>query len=409
MQGKSPLRGHPGLIYYSNKAINSKGENRGLSCVHKKMGKKIAKVIGKILLVLLVTVVILAGTLYLMLKKCCNGPSESARTLFVTTILETGQMKFLASWVCTEEEINTILAGNSMEQMDTNIDTSLIQIGGSGSGGSDGDNSSGSGDNSGDSSIYDDEVFDENGIRIEEISGRTFFAKMMIIKDPSQVQVGSTYPWSEYGKELHEIVNNSGAVAGVNGGLYASTGNKGGSPLGVVVQNGKITYNHPNSYVGTHLIGFSNDNILIIKDVSNMSAADFENYVAEAGIRDAVAFQEESSDSNNHFVPLVINGEPRKLDGQGSGANPRTAIGQRADGAILLLVTDGRGTGGHLGATASDLIGIMQQYGAVNAANLDGGSSSSMVLNGEYEMTSVTFYYRNSSWRLPTAFVVMPK
>ena len=97
------------------------------------------------------------------------------------------------------------------------------------------------------------------------------------------------------------------------------------------------------------------------------------------------------------------------IDVYGGGKNPRTAIGQRADGAVLFLVTDGRGASGHLGATASDLIGIMQEYGAVNAANLDGGSSSSMVYKDQYEMSSVTFYYKNSSWKLPTAFAVMPK
>ena len=90
----------------------------------------------------------------------------------------------------------------------------------------------------------------------------------------------------------------------------------------------------------------------------------------------------------------------------GSGLNPRTAIGQRKDGTLLLLVTDGRGRNGHLGASASDLIDIMVEYGAVNAANLDGGSSSCMYLNGEYLMDSVTFYYTNSSWRMPTAFVI---
>ena len=58
------------------------------------------------------------------------------------------------------------------------------------------------------------------------------------------------------------------------------------------------------------------------------------------------------------------------------------------------------------GATAADLIEVMDEYGAVNAANVDGGSSSTMYYNGEYLMTSVTFYYSNSSWRLPTAFVV---
>ena len=111
---------------------------------------------------------------------------------------------------------------------------------------------------------------------------------------------------------------------------------------------------------GLYLIGLNKDNLLVVKDIDGMSAADFESYVNEAGIRDAVAFQEESSDSNNHFVPLIINNEARVLKGQGSGANPRTAIGQRADGAILLLVTDGRGASGHLGATASDLISVMQ-------------------------------------------------
>ena len=94
------------------------------------------------------------------------------------------------------------------------------------------------------------------------------------------------------------------------------------------------------------------------------------------------------------------------MNGLGSGLNPRTAIGQCADGSVLMLVTDGRGKNGHLGASASDLIEIMEKYGAVNAANLDGGSSSCMYYNDEYLMTSVTFYYSNDSWRMPVAFVV---
>jgi len=123
-------------------------------------------------------------------------------------------------------------------------------------------------------------------------------------------------------------------------------------------------------------------------------------------IRDAVTFQEEASDANNHFVKLIINGEKRESNGLGSGANPRTAIGQREDGTVLMLVTDGRGSAGHLGATANDLIEIMEDYGAVNAANIDGGSSSTMYYEDKYLMTSVTLYYSNSSWRLPEAFIV---
>ncbi len=355
------------------------------------------KMLGGLLILVLITLIIGVGTLYLTLFKIKNS-SEAARNLLITTLMESGQLKFVAHMVCSDEEIEEIVSTNSMESMDVDQDTTLINVS---------DKATESDANQ--TTAKDDEKFDENGIRIEEISGRSFFAKMMIIKDPAQVSVGSTYPWGKLGKELGELVEDSGAIAGVNGGLYVSTGNSGGSPMGVVVQNGEITYNNPYGLAGLYVIGLNNDNILIVDDISGKSSADFEAYVKEKGIRDAVAFQDEASDSNNHFVPLIINGKPRQLGGQGSGANPRTAIGQRSDGAILLLVTDGRGTSGHLGATASDLIAIMQEYGAVNAANLDGGSSSSMYYNGNYEMTSVTFYYQNSSWRLPDAFVVKQK
>ena len=364
------------------------------------MGKKVFSIIGRVVLVIVITLAIVLGTFYIVLQKCCNGPSEAARTLFITTILETGQLKFLANWVCSEEEIQAIIDKNSMSKVDTTVDTSLISV------------NTVNGDEEDENNPYANEKFDENGIRIEEISGRTFFAKMMIIKDPSQVVMASTCEngnWGEYGKNLDEIISNKGAIAGINAGIYVSVGNKGGKPLGVVVEDGKITYNDPTGLTGLYMIGFNNDNILIVKDLTGMSKADFEKYVADEGIRDAHCFQEESSDANNHFVSLISNGEARVLNGTGSGANPRTAIGQRADGAVLFLVTDGRGANGHLGATAADLIGIMQEYGAVNAANLDGGSSSTMVYKDEYEMSSVTFYYKNSSWKLPTAFAVMPK
>ena len=60
-----------------------------------------------------------------------------------------------------------------------------------------------------------------------------------------------------------------------------------------------------------------------------------------------------------------------------TGTAQRTAIGQRADGAVILLVTDGR-TASSLGATHNDVIDIMVSYGAITAAMLDGGSSSLM-------------------------------
>lgn len=363
-----------------NKSMKREANSRKAN--KKSVGNKIASGFGKVLATISVTVLAVFLTLVMMIFLICHGPSEKATELFTTTFLETGQMKFIVSIFLSNDRIQEIVAKNSMSEMTAEVDTNLIQI---------------------DESVQNN---DSQDIELVQISGNTFFAKMLIIKDPSKVKVATTYPWGEYGQELDKLVKNSGAVAGVNGGLYVSDSNKGGKPLGLVVCDGQIQYNNPSGYAGLHLIGFDESNILRIISLEGMNASQVEKLVKDEKIRDAVVFQEESSDKNNHFVKLVVNGEGRQMNGSGSGANPRTVIGQRKDGAVLLLVTDGRGASGHLGATASDLIDIMLEYGAVNAANLDGGSSSSMYYNDNYEMTSVTLYYSNSSWKLPTAFVV---
>ena len=343
------------------------------------------RIIGRILVVLLTAVAAVALALVVIVASIIHGPSPSARDTFVTTVLESGNLKFLATLFLSEDEINEIVSRTSMAEMETDIDENLIAT---------------------DEPVQGN--FDENGVEIVQVNGRSFFGTLMIVADPSQVFVGTTYPWGEYGKELDQLVTMHGAIGGVNGGLYAADMNKGGRPYGVCVSNGEILLNDPSGWTGLYMIGLDSKNILRIEPISGWTTKQFKDFVEEQGIRDAVAFQDEATDANNHFVPLIINGEPRQLNGAGSGANPRTVIGQRADGAILLLVTDGRGASGHLGATAQDLINVMMQYGAVNAANLDGGSSSSLYYDGEYLMTSVTLYYANSSWRLPTSFLVGP-
>ena len=339
---------------------------------------KVVKIVGKTFSFIGITLLIIVLTLILTIYFICHGPSKSAQELFVTTILETGQLKFLANVFMSDEDIQEIVNKNSLKEMDSEVDDNLINVGVSS---------------------------DKELIEIYKVSGNNYEGTMMVINDPSKISLATTYPWSEYGKELDKLVTESGAIAGINGGLYYSDANKGGRPLGVTVSNGKIL-DMSLGATGLHLIGFDNKNILRIIDISDMNRSEIEALIETEGIRDAVSFQEEASDANNHFVKLIINGEARELNGMGSGANPRTAIGQREDGSVLFLVTDGRGKNGHLGATAADLIEVMSEYGAVNAANIDGGSSSTMYYNGEYLMTSVTFYYSNSSWRLPTAFVV---
>lgn len=348
------------------------------------------KVVLRTLFILVTLAALTFAGAYAVLWEICRGPSQAASDLFVSTILETGQMKFLASWYFSEEEILEVTNRNARVQNDNTVNPDLIVIPGAG------------GENAG-------KEFDLNKVEIVEVPGRSYFAKLMIVNDPSRVKVTTIYPWSDYnrskyGETLEQLVKKGDFLGGVNGGEYHSDGNWGGIPKGLVVSGGEIQYNSPK--YGDVMVGFNEDNVLIIQDTGNMTAKQVEEMVKANRIRDAVTFLDIDDGDSNHFTKLIINGEATQIRGSGSGANPRTAIGQREDGTVLLLVTDGRGSAGHLGATAQDLISIMQEYGAVNAANLDGGSSSAMYYGDAYEMTSVTLYYATASWKLPTAIVV---
>ncbi len=352
--------------------------------------RTLLKHLGRLGLVLLTVVIAAAILLYAMLDMACHGPSKATGELFATTILETGALKWMAGLVMTDEEIMAVLDRNALVDMDTTIDESLIQIAAGGS------------DEEGTAQGTEEE-FDIDGVEIIEIQGRTFKATMIIVNDPSRISVGTSYidGWWQR-KDLGQILDHNGALGGVNGGLYDQ---KTYMPLNIAVSQGEVVHN-TGGYEGLYIIGFDTDNMLRIIPTGNASPGRMLEIIEENNIRDAVAFSDYNGVDNAHFVPLVINGVPRETSGMGSGANPRTAIGQRADGSVLLLVTDGRGADGHLGATAADLIDIMMEYGAVNAANIDGGSSSAMYYEGEYLMTSTTLYYANSSYKLPTAFMI---
>ena len=348
------------------------------------------------LAMLLTFVVILLITVYIMMQIFCHS-SMASRNTFITTVLETGQMKFLASLCLSDEEIAEVVSANSMKDMvDSSVNEGLITIPDIG---------------------YDESVGGINAgsspsgeIEIIEIPGLTYKATLMIVPDPSRVSLATICSgndvWPEQGVTLEKMVQDNNAIGAINGGLYNSTNNSGGNPYGVAVSNGEIMRNRPSEYPGLVMVGLTENNILQIIDLDGMTPSECEAMIREKQIRDAVCFQEAASVDNNHFVQLIINGKEREISGSGSGLNPRTAIGQRADGALLLLVTDGRGSNGHAGAAAADLIEIMVRYGAVNAANLDGGSSTCMYYNGEYLQNSVTFYYSQSSWKLPCAFII---
>ena len=221
-----------------------------------------------------------------------------------------------------------------------------------------------------------------------DIKAEAYSGKLMVIKDPSRLFVGTVPEFKlEKGWTVSEIAQRYDAVAGINGGEFVDSTPQTAMPIGLVMVDG-------NGLKGTagemyHVTGITFDNKLVM---GNMTAAKAQ----ELGIRDCVNV---SSDIGPF---LIINGEAQDVDGVGGGLNPRTAIGQRADGAILLLVVDGRQVTS-LGASFSDLQDIMLQYGAVNASAMDGGTSTQMYYNGEVINKP---YSPTGPRTLPTAFLI---
>ena len=329
--------------------------------------KNVKKILGRIGIVFGATLVIVLAAFLTMIYMVVKGPSTQVRDLFVTSMKETSAGGILADIFLSKEEVETILAQNSMQvsggiTIETNKD--MIQIPGN------------------------NEDTEQPDIEIVDVYGPLYRGKMMIVKDPSKVSVGSCDVFDPNGRgmTLLEIVAKYGAIAGVNGGRYTDTWGfgKGGCPVGIVCSQGKLVYGNLNTKYDVY--GFDKDNNFIIGRMTGQEAID-------RGIRDAVTFG----------PALVVNGKAVTSSGTGSGLNPRTAIGQRADGSVLLLVIDGRQTSS-LGATYADLINIMLDFGAINAANLDGGMSSSMAYQGKELLNNCSV---NGARDMPTAFIVM--
>lgn len=330
----------------------------------KKTGKKrlFGRIAVSVVTVLLLVFIFLTGCVLIM----DFGPSETATNLFVNSVMESSAGKFMATLFFTDEHIKEIRAKNSVVASGEVTDSDMIQI-------------------AADQDTEDEQSTD--AIEVQDIEGATYKGKLMIIHDPSRVTVGVSgdYGSGNAGKSVSQMAESYQAVAATNGGGFEDangTGN-GGTPIGIVISDGVLKYGSAGeSY---EIIGFDRDNKLVVGKMTGQEALD-------RGVRDALSFG----------PILIVNGEPSAVNGEGSGLNPRTAIGQRADGAILLLVIDGRQVNS-LGASYSDLVKIMLNNGAVNAANLDGGSSSLMYYNGEYINSCASLYGPRN---MPTSIIV---
>lgn len=327
--------------------------------------KKKSGLMGRIVrrfFLLLFTVILLAfAALVLVMNLVFNGPSPAARTQLTMSLIEASATKWVPALFIGEEAVEEIRASDKGAELKEEVtDTSQVVI----------NKDSAMTSNSDEWEKYPD------GIRIESYSGDTYNAHIMIVKDPSQVYMGiSTEKFSTSipGKRLNAVIEEEGALAAINAGAFNDDGTAsasvGSCPLGLVMSGGKCVWTSGKQLGLEGFAGFNTDNILVVSK-TNLSQSEAE----QLNIRDGCCFG----------PALIINGE---INGEAynsnSGLNPRTAIGQRADGAVIFVCIDGRQTSS-MGGTYADIIDIMVEYGAVNACNMDGGSSSIMYYRDTY-------------------------
>ena len=213
----------------------SKKTNHAPKKAHRVL-KTVLKIVGGFFLFVLVTAGLLAGALYCGLQVLINGPSPTARDLFVRTVCETSAAGFLAEMFLTDEQIQTIVLGQGeAEYVET--DTSLIQLP---SNNPDTTEPSGGEDDADPWGLVDE---DGDGIILERVTGEGFAGHLMIVLDPSRVIMGSV-PDSYHvkGYTVEEMVEHFDGVAGINaGGFLDPNGSGNGSiPDTMVVYDGQV-------------------------------------------------------------------------------------------------------------------------------------------------------------------------
>ena len=356
------------------------------------IGRTVLRILFRTVLTVVVIVALLVGGLWLILNQMFNGPSPAARDVLTMSLLEASGTKWLPGLFLGDELVEQIKNGGTelFEEdvpetlpIEINTDTSLTA-------------------NADEWKDYPD------GIRIENVSGDTYNAYVMIVRDPSRVYLATSsknFSMSVPGTRITEQIEKEKAVAAVNAGAFFDNGTSspsvGSVPEGLVISGGKVVWNS-GSAPEEGFVGFNKDNVLVVADTMTAQEA------MDLDIRDGCCFGP---------VLLKNGGINNEVYNTNSGYNPRTAIGQRADGAVILLCIDGR-QAGSLGGTYADIINIMVEYEAVNACNLDGGSSTVMLYRdtqgrygepGQVQMINNYSLLQEKPRKMPTFIMVRPE
>jgi len=315
------------MIYIDDKKI----EDRKRTHKYKKM---LSKRTALILLAELIISIIIFPILLLY------GPFETVKKVYVGAAMGSMSHQYLATWFLSEEQITKII-GEKTKSYDDKTDINVVNI---------------------------PENKDES-IELYEIADNPKFkGYYLLVKDPSRIKIGLTSKLGTEGEATSEIANNNGAIAAINGGAFVDktsvnwTGT-GACPDGIVMSEGKKVWNSKEYEEKSDLFAITKKGILIVGQYS-------QKELEELDVQEALSFD----------PALIINGNKMDMTEEG-GLAPRTAIGQREDGTIILLVIDGRSLSS-VGASYTDVQEVLYKLGAINAINLDGGRSTTMYYDG---------------------------
>ncbi|MBE6916327.1 MAG: hypothetical protein E7470_00290 [Ruminococcaceae bacterium] len=347
------------------------------------------RIVLRSLLVIFTLILLLFVGLCVVMNTIFNGPSESARNVLTMSLLESSGMKWCPAIFIGQETVDEIRSSvQATLPNDISVSDQVIIRP--------------------DDSVAQSEWKDyPDGIRIDFISGDTYNAYVMIIRDPSAVYMATSndnFSLDVPGTRINYQIEKEGAIAAINAGAFYDNGQissvVGSVPEGLVIAGGKVVWDEGQA-PEEGFVGFNKDNTLVVAKSMTGSKA------MELGIRDGCCF------GPVLIMDGVVNEEAYNKN---SGWNPRTSIGQRADGAVLFVCIDGR-QAGSLGGSYADMIDIMTEYGAINACNLDGGSSTVMLYRdtygrygdaGKVQMINNYSLLQEEPRRMPTFFMVRP-
>lgn len=338
-----------------NQIIDEQREEEKIIEKKEKPKKRKKKNILKKIFITLASLIIIAGS---SLGILLYGPYSGFRDWLITTAMTTMTHQWIAYLFYDQATIDAVMANNKVDEIQEDTDTNAIVVGVQ------------------EEKTYENEyekaILEKNNpndtYKIIEISGKGYSGYLAAIYDPSKIHTLVTSKIGSSGQYLTTMAKNNKAVVAINGGGFddPNYSSNAANPLGITYSRGKLMTSYYYAGAGG-IIGFdTNDKLVLSSKCTEQSAKALK-------IRDAVTC--------GPF--LIVNGKASGVVGNGGwGTAPRTAIGQRKDGIVLFLVVDGR-TVKRPGADMDDLIEIMQNYGAYNAANLDGGTSTAMTVNYE--------------------------